>query len=149
MIRRPPRSTLFPYTTLFRSLELADVAGPRIGKQPPVGLRLDAPDVPAVLGAIALQERADQNRNVLPALAQRRNVDRDGVDPEEQVLAQTSLAQGGLGAPVRRRDEAEVHRDSFGGSHPAHGAFLEHAEELRLELRRHLRDLVEEERAPV
>src|SRR2546422_1336759 len=29
MIRRPPRSTLFPYTTLFRSvLELAHTAGP-------------------------------------------------------------------------------------------------------------------------
>src|SRR3712207_8057295 len=26
MIRRPPRSTLFPYTTLFRSLVLADAA---------------------------------------------------------------------------------------------------------------------------
>src|SRR5258708_17934810 len=26
MIRRPPRSTLFPYTTLFRSAEAADVA---------------------------------------------------------------------------------------------------------------------------
>src|SRR5258707_2405563 len=26
MIRRPPRSTLFPYTTLFRSLAPADVA---------------------------------------------------------------------------------------------------------------------------
>src|SRR3712207_8744572 len=26
MIRRPPRSTLFPYTTLFRSLELGDEA---------------------------------------------------------------------------------------------------------------------------
>src|SRR3712207_8705532 len=26
MIRRPPRSTLFPYTTLFRSRQLADVA---------------------------------------------------------------------------------------------------------------------------
>src|SRR5260370_12405257 len=25
MIRRPPRSTLFPYTTLFRSRELADL----------------------------------------------------------------------------------------------------------------------------
>src|SRR3712207_9001964 len=25
MIRRPPRSTLFPYTTLFRSVELQDV----------------------------------------------------------------------------------------------------------------------------
>src|SRR5260221_9040560 len=29
MIRRPPRSTLFPYTTLFRSLELEQAAGAR------------------------------------------------------------------------------------------------------------------------
>src|SRR3712207_8576031 len=28
MIRRPPRSTLFPYTTLFRSLEQAGPQGP-------------------------------------------------------------------------------------------------------------------------
>src|SRR3712207_7621766 len=27
MIRRPPRSTLFPYTTLFRSLDQDDVVG--------------------------------------------------------------------------------------------------------------------------
>src|SRR3712207_7726821 len=27
MIRRPPRSTLFPYTTLFRSVVLADTIG--------------------------------------------------------------------------------------------------------------------------
>src|SRR5690625_6164852 len=27
MIRRPPRSTLFPYTTLFRSMPAVDVAG--------------------------------------------------------------------------------------------------------------------------
>src|SRR3712207_8295393 len=27
MIRRPPRSTLFPYTTLFRSLATGDVGG--------------------------------------------------------------------------------------------------------------------------
>jgi len=25
MIRRPPRSTLFPYTTLFRSVDIAEV----------------------------------------------------------------------------------------------------------------------------
>src|SRR5947209_14177944 len=29
MIRRPPRSTLFPYTTLFRSRRLHDGGGPR------------------------------------------------------------------------------------------------------------------------
>src|SRR5688572_31244227 len=27
MTRRPPRSTLFPYTTLFRSIQLKDVSG--------------------------------------------------------------------------------------------------------------------------
>src|SRR5256885_8490789 len=32
MIRRPPRSTLFPYTTLFRSPELCIAAKPELGK---------------------------------------------------------------------------------------------------------------------
>src|SRR3712207_8687177 len=33
MIRRPPRSTLFPYTTLFRSDEVGDAAAGRLGDQ--------------------------------------------------------------------------------------------------------------------
>src|SRR3712207_8493013 len=41
MIRRPPRSTLFPYTTLFRSLEhlphLPRVLPPRVRVAAPVG----------------------------------------------------------------------------------------------------------------
>src|SRR2546429_6041369 len=36
MIRRPPRSTLFPYTTLFRSQRGADGAGRPAGEQRPV-----------------------------------------------------------------------------------------------------------------
>src|SRR2546430_8924389 len=35
MIRRPPRSTLFPYTTLFRSVEVEGVRA--LGLQPDVG----------------------------------------------------------------------------------------------------------------
>src|SRR2546422_8187332 len=35
MIRRPPRSTLFPYTTLFRSREVMDVDGLPIHERPP------------------------------------------------------------------------------------------------------------------
>src|SRR3712207_9226889 len=31
MIRRPPRSTLFPYTTLFRSVELRDAVALDVG----------------------------------------------------------------------------------------------------------------------
>src|SRR2546430_12416727 len=30
MIRRPPRSTLFPYTTLFRSVEIDETSQPQI-----------------------------------------------------------------------------------------------------------------------
>src|SRR5256886_10071763 len=33
MIRRPPRSTLFPYTTLFRSRHHRAAAGERVGKR--------------------------------------------------------------------------------------------------------------------
>src|SRR2546423_10141218 len=42
MIRRPPRSTLFPYTTLFRSLQEVDAphlpGQPAFHRQPRVGL---------------------------------------------------------------------------------------------------------------
>src|SRR2546426_9461434 len=42
MIRRPPRSTLFPYTTLFRSHARGHAVGPRGVAQPTVrGLLLD------------------------------------------------------------------------------------------------------------
>src|SRR2546427_9060685 len=33
MIRRPPRSTLFPYTTLFRSVHQGNAFGPKISFQ--------------------------------------------------------------------------------------------------------------------
>src|SRR2546421_8947769 len=59
MIRRPPRSTLFPYTTLFRSFErrdqvqLSDIAGVGVG-------RVDSPKV-----AIAknIEPEIDANRS--------------------------------------------------------------------------------------
>src|SRR3712207_7066313 len=42
MIRRPPRSTLFPYTTLFRS---GRRAGRRLGRERPLALLDDRKDV--------------------------------------------------------------------------------------------------------
>src|SRR2546422_11518278 len=40
MIRRPPRSTLFPYTTLFRSIELEGAGERRQNHLPHVATRL-------------------------------------------------------------------------------------------------------------
>src|SRR3712207_6974283 len=55
MIRRPPRSTLFPYTTLFRSKEAIPQ---RLSSHPPSALRLrkDLPSV-SVLGAFFVAYR--------------------------------------------------------------------------------------------
>src|SRR3712207_7228608 len=43
MIRRPPRSTLFPYTTLFRSKRGADRGPPRLGALTSPGRIRDGP----------------------------------------------------------------------------------------------------------
>src|SRR5205809_1929741 len=39
MIRRPPRSTLFPYTTLFRSAPRSSASAPGCSRSPPAGGR--------------------------------------------------------------------------------------------------------------
>src|SRR3712207_9007649 len=66
MIRRPPRSTLFPYTTLFRSAASAAVRA--------VKARARAEDLAPVIeemkaaGAVSLRELADElNRRGVPA----------------------------------------------------------------------------------
>src|SRR3712207_6931836 len=67
MIRRPPRSTLFPYTTLFRSLR-------RVLLLVPVALGVPArPIAPHVLGRTRVLVR---HARMLSRYAARRNVDR-------------------------------------------------------------------------
>src|SRR2546425_7822862 len=45
MIRRPPRSTLFPYTTLFRSLDRPHERGRRLDRRAASGARRPPPRV--------------------------------------------------------------------------------------------------------
>src|SRR3712207_8667183 len=65
MIRRPPRSTLFPYTTLFRSLVADPQAGAVVGER---GERVDAgarrPEIPAVAEGEVLARVARRQREV-------------------------------------------------------------------------------------
>src|SRR2546430_13314736 len=61
MIRRPPRSTLFPYTTLFRSLVLA--ASPRPGAMTVGDPAVDTmPDTPP---AVDLSPRSEEHTSEL------------------------------------------------------------------------------------
>src|SRR3989441_11418115 len=53
MIRRPPRSTLFPYTTLFRSMPLAAPIGSGLGTRNPYNIKivLESVSVPVIVDA--------------------------------------------------------------------------------------------------
>src|SRR2546427_1884745 len=55
MIRRPPRSTLFPYTTLFRSPEVRGEAGAQVA--PEVGVGVQQVDLGADAPELALEPR--------------------------------------------------------------------------------------------
>src|SRR2546429_9061023 len=94
MIRRPPRSTLFPYTTLFRSH--AGVGGGPPGARPLAargrGLR-DAPQRGALLPRAA---RARRRRGTGPPLAQRTAATGGG----GRVAPDDGLRGGPGGAPV-------------------------------------------------
>src|SRR3712207_7358104 len=61
MIRRPPRSTLFPYTTLFRSVEVVlHDAQLRLGRGSRVHLDESVDDLLAGLLALDADQRADE-----------------------------------------------------------------------------------------
>src|SRR3989442_8498728 len=60
MIRRPPRSTLFPYTTLFRSIDAVHALHHRVQ----VGLADRAPEGPALAFGAAV-ERIEERLHLL------------------------------------------------------------------------------------
>src|SRR2546422_7264346 len=68
MIRRPPRSTLFPYTTLFRSPAILDLIDrsklPSAGLEEHVGSTLVARDGDRIVGTAAL-ERSEEHTSEL------------------------------------------------------------------------------------
>src|SRR3712207_7886298 len=67
MIRRPPRSTLFPYTTLFRSIHRRDALGAEVVVLVLLLVRVDGLDVAAgrvrVVGAVVDLDAAEQVRS--------------------------------------------------------------------------------------
>src|SRR3712207_7590270 len=74
MIRRPPRSTLFPYTTLFRSQEGQAVDGARAAQHPAPG--------PLDRAAVQLGFGLGRKAPIVAAAHQQAGVAGGHVDPE-------------------------------------------------------------------
>src|SRR5262249_44251159 len=103
----------------------------------------------AVLARVALEEVAGQDRDLVAALAQRRQLHADDVQPVEEVLAEAALAHRALEVAVRGGDHARVDGHFAVTAEPRELAALQDLQELRLQARVHLGDLVEEDRAAV
>ena len=80
-------------------------------------------------------------------LAQRRQPQAHDVEAVQQVLAEEALAHALLEILVRRRDDAHVRRERRVAADAVVLAVGEHAQQAHLQVRRHVADLVEEQRA--
>src|SRR6266478_153438 len=128
-------------------LKLADISRPIVGFQARHGLGRDALNrfyhgVPKTFEKMPCQER-----NVVPALAQSRHVDRDHAEPIIQVFPETAFRNLLFKFFVCGGNDADIHIRFFGAADWAHLAFLQDSIELHLHGKAHIADLIEEKRA--
>ena len=88
-------------------------------------------------------EVCDEAWDVVAAGAQRGDREVNDVEPVEEVLAEPAGGHLDGEIPIRRRDHLNVDGDRPGRPDGRHLALLQRAKELRLEVERHLPDLVE------
>ncbi len=103
----------------------------------------------AQLRRVLRQEVLDQQRDVAAPLAERRQGDGHDVEPVEEVLAEAALAHHRLEIAVGGGEHPHIDAEGLLAAHALDRALLERAQQLRLQLRRHVADLVEEEGAAV
>jgi hypothetical protein len=130
-------------------LELAHIAGPVVRGEQVEGLRRQLQIRFAVLLPVLGQEVPHEQRDVVAALAERRQLDGDHVEAVEEVLPEPPLLHGLPEIPRRGGDEADVDANGLEAAQPHELAVLHDAQEAGLGLERHVADLVKEDRAPV
>src|SRR5438874_605576 len=92
---------------------------------------------------------AKLQRDVLASLAQRRHVNRENVQPVEEVLPEFLLPDERRQVAVRGRDEPRVRAKRAGAAQPLELALLQHTKKFRLQVERDLSHFIEEHRAAI
>ena len=130
-------------------LELTDIAGPTIGPQPVHCIDGNGEARFIQPRPQSLEDRIDKEIDIASALAQRRQQDLD----DTQTKIEVGPEFAGLALPeqvfVGRRYDAHIDHDRLGVAEARDDAVLEHAQELRLHVDRHLADFVQEQGATV
>src|SRR6185503_6536392 len=104
---------------------------------------------PGDLLAEPRQEVGGEHRHVLHALGERRQADDLEGEPVVEVGTELAVDHRLLEIEVGRGDHADVDLDRLAAGDALEPLVLEHAQDLGLELQRHVADFVEEQRAAV
>ena len=127
----------------------ADIARPIVADQRLEDMRRQLTLRLVVFARVEAQIMVEQDRNVLAPFAQRRQLDLDRVEPEQQVLAEALLVGERVGRYVGGGDHPHVDRNRLVRPDRHHLALLERGQQLGLEVKRQIADLVEEQGAVV
>jgi hypothetical protein len=85
-----------------------------------------------------------QQHDVVTALAERWNVDRENRQPEKQIAAELALIDGRAQVPVCRRDNAHIHRNRTLAANTIDRFFFNGPQEFALDRQRQFTNLIEE-----
>src|SRR6266852_4865149 len=130
-------------------LELADVARPGISLQRPQRFGAQRAQLPSVGRGVLAQEMLAERPDVLAALAERRDLDVEHVEPVEQVGPEAPREGRATQRDVAGRDDADVQGAGPARAQPGERPLLQDAEQLGLHLQRQLGHVVEHERPSV
>ena len=129
--------------------QFPDIAGPFMGQQRGLGLLGE----PRRLGALgrrpAPQGVRRKQQDVGAAVPQRRHLQRQDIQAEQEVLAEPSALDMPVEVLIGRRDDAYVQADRLVTADALDSAFFQKAQQEGLQIHRHVADLVEKQRAPV
>src|ERR1700733_4271906 len=124
--------------------QFSNIAGPRILYEFRNRFGRKRLRFPAVLLGNLPREMRSQPRDILFALAQRRQHQRKNIEAMVQVLAKRSLLHLILQIAVRSNNHSNIYRNRFISANALNFAFLEHSQQLRLHRHRHIANLIQE-----
>jgi hypothetical protein len=130
-------------------LQFPNVAGPRVSLELPEHLPRNVHDALAVARGQPLHEVPRQDRDIAPTMAERRNGDREDVQPEIPITAETTGPDFFVNVAVGGRNHARLDAHRPVSAQTLELTFLQKPQQLCLRLDRELADLVEEESAAV
>src|SRR6185503_13313295 len=130
-------------------LELPHVARPGVALHHRERLGMETADGLPLVAREAFDEMQRKRRHVLATLAERRHDDRKHAQAVEQIEPESPGLDLAAEIAIRRRDESHVDAASRRRAHRPNLPLLQHPQELRLDCRARLADLVEEERSAV